>query len=382
MPDVWYWTPNGISETLEFRTDIRISRTVEIRDGFKDATQYLNYSHTVSPPVAEEMIQLVRSNATGAFTVPVWPLATFFSSGEFASASTTIFVDDEAAYFVGQKVYIGHGSGPDTWDEVTVVSVAEQELTFTPGLSQTYTASRAMKVAVAPMVDSILPNGLSFSSRFAVKDLNAAFLSLQPQDLAQNPFSTFEGLPLLTEGGVPFAPLSGRVGQASQLVTSGFGFYEMVEVEDFQRRYGTASFHDDTWSDRFAMRRFMHFMRGRDGEAWFPTGQRDLTLVNNIISTAFTVTVRPIAPASEMIGKSILFREGDLRVAREITGATDTSPTVQTLAISPTGENFTTRAGVSLLHKCRFDTDVFDLQYGFTPHGLVSRFSAPVIEVP
>jgi hypothetical protein len=378
MPEVWRWKPQAITETLEFETDVRITREGEWRDSLKDATQFLALSHTRRNFDAETMIETVRANALGEWLVPEWPNATI-STGTLAAAATVIPVAVPAAYRIGQAVWVGFDDA--AWEQRTVASLGASDITLTAGLGATYAGSASRPVIVAPLILCIAPSGIEFQSVYSVQGLSARFMSVDPVDLAANPYPLHAGLPVVTDGRVPFSPLAGSVSQAGDLLASGFGAYALQSVETFTRRRGTVSWYDRGHAARWDRRRFLHFVRGRDGEFWLPTGQNDLPLQGPVASGALTALVRPVAANAAMVGRRIVIREGASVVIREVTGAVSTGPN-QSLSIAAPGVAFTTAATVSFAVRSRLDTDQMEIGYLFAGGGLAATCAAPVVEVP
>jgi hypothetical protein len=378
MAEVWRWKPQTISETLEFATDVRMARSGEWRDSLKDATQFFSLGHTLSHARAEAMIEAVRANALGQWLVPEWPNATI-STGTLAAATTVVPVAVPAAYQVGQAVFIGLDDS--LWEEAAVASIGVSDITLTAGLAETYAGSPARPLIVAPLVLCIAPGGIEFQTVYPVQGLSARFMSVAPVDLAANPYPLHASLPLVTDGRVPFQPLAGALNQASDLFASGFGAYALQQVETYTRRRGVVSWYDKGHAARWARRGFLHYLRGRDGAFWLPTGQNDLPLVSSVASGALSITVRPCAANAAMVGRRIVLREGANVVIREVTGASTVGAN-QSLAIAAPGVAFTTAATVSLAVKSRLDADQIDIGYQFVAGGLAAFCSAPVIEVP
>lgn len=378
MAEVWRWWPQTIAETLEFETDVRMTRAGEWRDSLKDATQFLTLSHILKAPLAEAMIEAVRANALGEWLVPEWPNATI-STGTLSAAATVIPVAIPGAYAVGQAVFIG--TGPDAWEEGEVASIGGSDITLTAGLGATYAGAVARPVIVVPLVLSIAPGGVDFQTTYPVQALSARFMSIRPVDLAANPYPTLSGVPVITDGRVPFQPLQGGMNQAADLFASGFGAYALQAAEDFTRRRGTVSWYVKGHAARWALRGFLHYLRGRDGQFWLPTGQNDLPLVNPVASGALNITVKPCMANAAMVGRRIVLREGSSAVIREVTGAS-TDGANQSLTIAAPGVAFTVAATVSLATRSRLDTDQIEIAYQFAAGGLAASCALPVIEVP
>lgn len=376
--EVWRWWPQSLTETLEFETDVRMARSAEWRDSLKDATQFFALSHILRPSLAEGMIEAVRANASGQWHVPDWPNATV-SAATLAAGTTVIPVAVPGAYAAGRAVFIG--TGDNAWERQFVVAVGASAIILSAGLGATYAGSPARPVVVAPLLRCIAPGGIEFQSAFGAQALSARFMSIAPVDLAANPYPLHAGLPVVTDGRVPFQPLAGAMSQAQDLFASGFGAYALQEVETYTRRRGTVSWFDKGHAARWARRGFLHFLRGRDGEFWLPTGQNDLPLVNPVAPGALNITVRPSIGNAAMIGRRIVLREGANVVVRAVTGASTVGPN-QSLTIAAPGVAFTAAATVSFAIRSRLDADQIEIGYQFAAGGLAASCAAPVIEVP
>ncbi len=378
MAEVWRWWPQSIGETLEFETDVRMAPGGEWRDSLKDATQFLTLGHTLRHARAEAMIEAVRANALGSWLVPEWPNATL-SQATLAAAATVIPVDVPAAYRVGQAVFIGTSDA--AWETKVVALIGGSSVTLSAGVGATYTGTAAAPLVVAPVLPCIAPAGVEFQTVVNLQGLSARFMSVDPIDIAANAYPLHDTRPIVTDGARPFSPLAGSLNQAGDLMASGFGAYELQEFEEFPRRRGTLAWFDKGAAGRFARRQFLHFLRGRDGEFWVPSGQRDLVLQASVASGALAVTVAPVAANAAMVGRLIILREGASIVAREVTAASSAGPN-QVLEIAAPGVAFTTAAVVSLAVKSRLDADVIDLAYQWASGGLSSFCTVPAVEVP
>ena len=212
-------------------------------------------------------------------------------------------------------------------------------------------------------------------------DISVTFLSLDPIDIGDNPFEDLDGAPVLTEGRCAFQSLAGGLNQTAVLAESGFGAYALIETEELVRRAGQIGIFDDTFAARMQTRRFMHYLRGRDAEFWLPTDQSDLILNAPISAAGQTADVFPIINDADIVGRAAMFNNGGASVARTIGSAVTNSPTSQTIQFAALGEAMPVDAAVSTMTKMRLDTDEIVFSYEFTMSGLVSRLSAPTIEV-
>jgi hypothetical protein len=377
VPEAWPWFPNALSETLDFSTDIRMARSAEIRDSLKDATQRLSMASILTHNRAEAVAAAVRATPLGQWYVPEWALMT---TAVGAVSGDTLSVDIPAVFTVGGLAFVALDN--ETWEMVAVDAVGATTITLSAALSQTYTGTKPKPVVIAPVTTCILPAGVSFSTVYPITTVSAEFLSVEPKDLAESSYPTHLSLPVVTDGNVPMQALAGSMHQAQQLVDSGFGAYATEEIETFIRRRGTLSFIDKTLGERWTRRKFLHYARGRDAEFWAPTGKADLPLLLPASGAALTITVKGVAPAASMVGRSIQIKQGANIAHRQITSASE-GGSGQELGIAATGFAMEPDAVISLMNRVRFDVDMFSLPYVPAAGGtLVSSFAAPVVEVP
>lgn len=378
MPEVWNYFPQGLSESLEFDTDIRMAPGGEWRDSLKDATQVFRVDHVMNPVKAEKLIYRVESNAFGDWYFPDWPNQTRTYSN-IASASTVLAVDNSDAYIVGQKVFVA--TDEDHWEQAAVLSKAVGSITLTAGLASSYGGNAIRPAVVVPLVLCIAASGVDFQASFGSVVLSASFMSMEPLDLSNNSYPLFQTLPVVLDGAVSFSPMAGSMFQAIDVMASRFGAYEQQEAELFTRRRGTVSWLDKGYAAMWTRRQFVHFLRGRDGEFWLPTGQNDLRLQANIDAGDLSILVKGVMPDAQAVGKFIVIREGSNVAYKEIAAALTTGG-VQELEIAATGIAFSQNAVVSVMVRSRLDNDTVELIYQFMAGALASTCVVATVEVP
>ena len=378
MPEVWNYFPQGLSESLEFETDVRQTPQGEWRDSLKDATQVFSVSHILNQSKAETALGRVEANSFGEWYFPDWANQTRTTSN-IAAATTVLTVDNSAVYSVGQKVLVAIDD--DHWEQGEVLSKAVGSVTLVAGLTNAYGGSVIRPAVVVPLVLCIAPNGAEFQATFNYNSLAMSFMSIDPLDLSENNYPLFQSLPVVLDGAVAFSPLAGSVSQAIDVMASRFGAYEQQEVELYTRRRGTVSWYDKGHVAMWNRRKFIHFLRGRDGEFWMPSGRNDLKLQASIGASDLTVSVIGLIPDAQMAGKLILIKEGSNVVYKEVTGALTTAG-VQDLEITATGIAFSQSAVVGFMNKSRLDSDTLEVQYQFVAGGLASFCAVPTVKVP
>lgn len=377
MPETWQYFPQGLSETLEFETDVRQAPGGEWRDSLKDATQFFNTFHVMGAAKAEAALERVRLNSFGDWYFPDWANQTRVLS-TLASTTTVLNVANTDAYVVGQKVLVALDD--DTWEQREVASKGVGTVTLTSGLVGSYGGNAVRPAVIVPLVLCIAPNGAEFQAYFGANDINMTFMSMEPQDLSGNAYPLYLGLPVVTDGAVLFSPLAGTVSQAIDLTQSKFGAYEQQEAELYVRRRGSVSWFDKGVSAMWTRRQFLHFLRGRDGEFWLPTGRNDMKLSAAIDAADLSISVKGVLSDALVVDKHIVVHENGNTVCKQVAAALTTGG-VQELEITATGVDFSANATVSFVTKSRLDTDSMEVVYSFVAGGLASTCAVATIEV-
>jgi hypothetical protein len=82
-----------------------------------------------------------------------------------------------------------------------------------------------------------------------------------------------------------------------------------------------------------------------------------------------------------MVGRAIQIKTPDGTLVHRLVTAASNLLGVTTLTIAAPGVAVPADSKVSLMHLYRFDTDTFTLTHMFPEGGLITGFSAPLIEV-
>lgn len=376
MPVVWPFSPSSISETLEFATDVRGSATGEMRDTLKEATQRFTLGHILTHEAAAKAQGLMASNPLAEWYVPIWVDATQVTS-TIASGATSLTVETDAEFTAGGLAIIIKDS--DNYELVTIDTVGSGSVTLTGAVVATY----APKVMVAPVRRCIAPSGLSGGVIVGATSLTVEFLALDMTDIGASTLPTLDGLDVLADSPKVAEPLTISETQAFELVSNGFGSYDMIATQTYSRERRRVAFADHDRSARHARRKWLHHVRGRMRPFWLPTFQNDLPLTADIGSGDTVITTGIYSPvAADLIGRGVMIWDDAGAVYRKITDAT-TSFGAHNLTIAAPGRAFVAaNTRVALMRVVRFDADTFDLEHVFTSSGILSRFGSVTVEVP
>ena len=375
---LWPFIPNELEESLQFRTDVRMSRDGELRDSLKDATQVLTLKYTAEDALAARLEGLFRSNISGEWYVPLWQDMTV-SSSAISAGSSSLAVEEPADFRSGGKAAIINTD--QSWEVVDVESVSSGVLELAG--SDVVAANYPAGSAIVPVVTCLCPQGLQRAIRFAVTGFTVSFVSVEPVNLEADDLPNFDGYDVLDEPPVVFSDLGGSLSQMMDFIDNGFGAFKLETEETYSRWRGTVGFGDYDRGVRWSRRQFLHRMRGKDRPFLLPTWKNDLAIVSNALAGSAILTVQRLTDtASDLVGRYIQIDTGSGFLYRKINSASvGASSIALTLNTSHGQPLFTDMVG-SFMHLVRFDQDSFDIVHTRSSDGFFSNFQASVVEVP
>lgn len=362
MPDFWPFVPliEGTVEKLSWLTDVRQTVAGEMRDSLRDARQRFIFSFNLDDTERAEAIEIASKNMLGDFEVPDWPSKTLLD-GSVLDSDTVIAVDTNADYRTGGRAVIYKSRTEYALVEIAAVAVGQ--ITLSAPVGVTLTGSARAPLAVAPLRTAYLVGGLTESKFFRGRTVAAAeFECRDGVDIGENNYVTLGSYPVLTDPSVVVTPLDGAVARAVDYVDSGLGTVVGMPVRNVVISRETISFIDQGLSARWSRRRFLHYLRGRDGAFWLPSWSRDLEMALQWSSAGNFMTVAPLlADVADYVGRRIQVDDGAF-IHREVTSAI-VSGNNHRLYMSPPGRDVPTTAVVSFLGLRRLDADVLELQH-------------------
>lgn len=378
MSKLWPFIPTSIEESLQFKTDVRMARSGEIRDSLKDATQILTLNYTAQDKLAARIEGLFRTNISGRWYVPLWQDMSVTTSAISAGA-TSVDVEEPADFRVGGRAAIIRD---DQLAEIINVGSVASEVLDLAG-SETVSNSYPAKSIVVPLVTALCPQGLQRSIKFAVTDLSLSFISIEPVDLSEDLLPSYDGYPVLDDPSVLLSDLAGSLTQQMDFIDNGFGSFKLETDETYSRWRGSVGFADYTRQERWERRQFLHLVRGKDSPFLLPTWKNDLDIRSQASPSSSQLVIQRLSDtASNLAGRYIQIDTGSGFIYRKVNSASVGSSTI-TLTLNAThGQTVTTDMVGSFMHLVRFDQDSFDIEHMRTVDGFFSNFSASVVEVP
>ena len=290
--DLWPYKPSvGLTESIEWFTDVVKCRLSEERTQIRTYprnTMSCGFALTGDAQFSEAKYY-AKTTEPDEVRIPWWSV--YFNIGVVLSSATALAVDNaDEFYTTGDSVFIVEKL-TDTYAEKTVSSATSTTLNLTTSVGTTFSDA-----IVAPLITTIT-NGFSFTrTGSSLIRASGSFTSVYIKSDANQIFGNYGGtdIPLISL----VSPINGSVNESiSKVVTANDGSVGYIDVNDdekYFRHYQTLNFITNGYAEKRAIRRFLHWMKGRLNPFYLPTW------VNEVESPEYTL-VRSDADRIEVL---------------------------------------------------------------------------------
>ena len=386
MPD-WIGDPmlwpfpaaESVSEVLEWRTDVLQARAGEQRIALRTLPrEIISFQHRCDALTMARAAELARAGSTGDWLVPLWHMAQQ-PMVDLVQGDLEIVLDTSVADFRAEGFAAIALDGGDA-ALVEISAIQQDRLILAEPLvlqAPTMTVS-AGRVTVAPLRIGILASALEIERRRQNDGtVTATFLLRDVADLTPPVLSSYLGSSVQTDPSLTRAPLSASLRRAVEYVDNGFGPVVIEPLRDVFERGETITLKAQGPLERWAQRRWLWSLRGRQASFWLPTWGRELQLQAAMTSGSAQMRVAPIAALPAYVGRKILLEmTGGMRF-RTITAAVAEGATHRLTISSNLGETVPVGTKVHFLTLVRSDSDRIEIQHG----RVASEVALPVVEV-
>lgn len=285
---VWPFMPEtNVREMYEFSTDVVKSFNKEQRTSLRLAPrQSLEYVYKAMPNQFARMKSLAKEWTHRRYGVPVWYEA--HKLGPALAGSTTLNFDTSSAdYRVGGLALVWDNDL--VYEAVEVTSVDPGTLSLKRPLTSTYTDAM-----VAPMRLGYTISGVAFSRTGS--DLTNTTVRFEIVDNIKlsltSPPTTYKGYPALTDYTMISGSTDEQVSRELDILdnTSGEIYVDTLSNTHVRRAFTTSIAKSKP--ERWRTKTWYHYLNGRQKAFWLPTWNKDLELVEVILSSSQTMTVR------------------------------------------------------------------------------------------
>ncbi len=366
----WFGIPGDVKETLEFATEILLScdgteQRIAKRQGIPRQIITIPYLLDTEAVIAR-FDSILHTWAKKTWGVPLWfeaeNVATTLASGSSSIAFDTRYADYRADSFalLWQE---------NQYEVVEIDSVADSALALADTTTLTFTAP----YWIMPCRQGYL-RGLTQRARyssFGIEEMtfdvvDIAALTRTAGETAA--LTTYDGYEVLTTA--PYADQT--LGQSHDpdvlCWDAGTGIFTVRSDSDFNRTLQEHRWAHTTKADCWALRKFFHAMKGRQGAFLVPTWQEEITLARATASedTSLYVTNRSFVTMDENTLRTyvMFLPAGSTPRLRKVTGISAVSASEEKFDLSATvGAVYAAGTNLCWVDKCRLAADEINLDW-------------------
>jgi hypothetical protein len=380
-PPLWpFLTAERVSEVLEWRTDVLQARAGEQRIALRSLPrEIVTFRHRCDALNMARVAELLRAGFADEWWVPLWHTAQQptmdLKQGDLEIALDTSVADFRAEGFAA----IALDGGDAALVEISAVQpdrliLAEPLVLYVPAVTVS-----AGRVTVAPLRIGCLAAALEIERRRQNDGtVSATFLLRDAPDLAPTVLPSYLGSPVQTDPSLTRTPLSASLRRAVEYVDNGFGPVVIEPLRDVFERSETITLKAQGPAKRWALRRWLWSLRGRQASFWLPTWGRELQLQVAMTSGSAQMRVAPVAALPAYVGRKILLEMPGGPRFRTITAAVAEGSVHRLTISSNLGEPVVIGTKVHFMSHVRSDADRVEIEHG----AVASDVTLPVVEVP
>lgn len=369
-----------ITEVLEWRTDVLQSQAGEQRIALRSTPrEIVTFQHRCGALGMARAAELARAGFAGEWRVPLWHLAVQ-PTADVAQGTAEIPVDTTVADFrVGDAVAIAVDGAEASLAEITSIE-ADRLILVEPLATQLPVANvAAARITVAPVRAGCLSAPVEIARRRQNDGMvTATFLLRDASDLTSPVLPSYLGRPVQTDPSLTRSPITASLRRAVEYVDNGFGPVVVEPLRDLLERGEAITMKAQGASERWALRRWLWSLRGRQASFWLPTWGRELQLRAAMTSGSTLMRVAPIAELAGYVGRAILLEMPSGLRFRTINAAVADGADHRLTLSSSLGEPVAIGTKVHFLTLVRSDADRIEIRHG----EVASEVTLPVVEVP
>jgi len=379
-PPLWpFPAAQEITEVLEWRTDVLQSQAGEQRIALRSRPrEIVTFQHRGDALAMARAAELVRAWFVAEWRVPLWHMAVQ-PTADVAHGATEIAVDTSAADFrVGDAVAIAVDGRDAAMADLASVEADRLILVEPLGAQLPAPSVAAARITVAPVREGILSAPVEVARRRQNDGMiTATFLLRDAPDLTAPVLPTYLGRPVQTDPSLTRSPITASLRRAVEYVDNGFGPVVVEPLRDLFERGEAITLKAKGAAERWALRRWLWSLRGRQASFWLPTWGRELQLRAAMTSGSTLMRVVPVAELATYVGRAILLEMPSGFRFRTVNAAVADGADHRLTLSSSLGEPVAIGTKVHFLTLVRSDADRVEIRNG----AVASEVTLPVVEV-
>ncbi|MFN3953338.1 MAG: hypothetical protein ACK4LQ_02725 [Pararhodobacter sp.] len=381
VPPLWpFPAAQEITEVLEWRTDVLQSRAGEQRIALRPRPrEIVTFRHRLDALGMARAAELARAGFAGDWSVPLWHMA-LQPGADLVQGATEIPFDTAVSDFrAGDLTGIAVDGCDAAVLEIATVQTDRLILAEPLVLQLPAMTVAARRITVAPIRTGVLTSAIEIARRRQGDGtVTASFLLRDAPDLTAPTLPTYLGRPVQTDPSLVRRPLTASLRRTVEYVDNGFGPVVVEPMRNMFERSEAITLKAQGAAGRYALRRWLYSLRGRQASFWLPTWGHELQLRTPMTSGSVLMRVAPVADLDSYIGRRVMFEmPGALRF-RTITAAIEDGFDHRLTISSNLGEAVPVGTKVHFLTAVRSDTDRIEIRQG----PVASEVTLPVVEVP
>lgn len=380
MPELWpFPAAQEITEVLEWRTDVLQSQAGEQRIALRSRPrEIITLQHRCDALGMARAAELARAGFAGEWRVPLWHMAVQ-PTGDVVQGATDIAVDTSVADFrAGDAVVLAVDGREASLAEIVDVEADRLILVEPLGARLPAAIVAASRIAVAPVRPGLLSAPVEIARRRQNDGMvTATFLLRDAPDLTAPVLPTYLGRPVQTDPSLTRSSITASLRRAVEYVDNGFGPVVVEPLRDVFERGEAITLKAQGAAERWALRRWLWSLRGRQTSFWLPTWGRELQLRAAMTSGSTLMRVAPVAELAGYVGRAILLEMPSGFRFRTINAAVADGADHRLTLSSSLGEPVAIGTKVHFLTLVRSDADRIEIRHG----AVASEVTLPVVEV-
>jgi len=380
QPPFWAFPAvQQITEVLEWRTDILSAQAGEQRIALRPRPrEIITLQHRCDAFGMARAAELSRAGFAGDWRVPLWHMA-LQPTTDLAQGATEIRLDTTVSDFRAAGFAVLAVDGRDAV-LVEIASVAADRIFLEEPLGTQLPAPSvaAARIAIAPVRQGVLASAIEITRRRQSDGMvTATFLLRDAPDLTAPVLPSYLGRPVQTNPSLVRSPLGASFRRAVEYVDNGFGPVMVEPLRDVFERGEAITLKAQGATARWAQRRWLWSLRGRQASFWLPTWGRELQLRAAMTSGSTLMRVVPVAELVGYVGRPILLEMPGVLRFRTITAAITDGFDHRLTISSNLGEPVPLGTTIHFMTLVRSDADRVEIRHG----AVVSEVTLPVVEV-
>lgn len=380
MPELWpFPAAQEITEVLEWRTDVLQSRAGEQRIALRARPrEIVTFQHRSDALGMARAAELVRMGFVGEWRVPLWHMSVQ-PTADVVEGATEIIVETTVADFrAGDAVAIAFDGRDAAMAEIAGVEADRLMLVEPLGAQLPVSTVAAARITVAPVRSGLLTGPVEIARRRQNDGMvTATFLLRDAPDLSAPIMPTYLGRPVQTDPSLTRSPITASLRRAVEYVDNGFGPVVVEPLRDLFERGEAITLKAQGAAERWALRRWLWSLRGRQTSFWLPTWGRELQLRAAVTAGSTLMRVAPITDLAACVGRTILLEMPSGFRFRTINAAVADGADHRLTLSSSLGEPVAIGTKVHFLTLVRSDADRIEIRHGT----VASEVTLPVVEV-